>query len=180
MGYRRWVWQRNISPWDSHMHTAMQVVKLKMDSAGRLLFCLLVCLPLALASSLCTYFCSSITPFSFPTLFFLLFSWNEAICHKYAHTVCRAYCNTYAGLYALREGVSQFRSNIFVNMLQHGVCWMILVTNILFHSRIAEQFSAVLFWFMFHSTKMLHVTDKEGEMHWGELMGWSLNSRGTL
>lgn len=107
------------------------------------------------------------------------FSWNEAICHKYAHTVYRAYCNAYAGLYAKREEVSQFLSNIFVNMLQPGVCWMNLVTNILFNSRIAEQFTVVLFWFMLHSTKNV-TCDKEREMHWGEFMGWSLNSRETL
>ncbi len=152
MGCRRWVWRRNISPSDSHVHTAMRVVKLKLDSAGRL-FVWSFGLFVSCTSSLCTYFCSSITPFLFPTLFFLLFSWNEAICHKYAHTVYRAYCNTYAGLYAERDCVSQFLSNIFVNMLQPGVCWMMLVTNILFHSHMAESISAVLFWFMFHSTK---------------------------
>lgn len=34
-----------------------------------------------------------------------LFSWNEAICHKYSHIVNRACFKTYRALYAGREGV---------------------------------------------------------------------------
>lgn len=163
MGCRRWFWHRNISPWDSHVHTAMQVVRLKIDLAGGLLFCLLVCLSLAL-TSLCTYFCSSITPFLFPTFFFLLFRLhlNEAMCHKYASIVYGAYFNTYVGFHPEREVVSAISSKIFLNMLQPDIYSMILGTNI----SISFCFDLhVIYW------KILDETDKEREGSTGAAHG---------
>ncbi len=121
----------------AHSHARLRIEK----SSGSLLFCLLVCLSLALSSSLCTHSCSSITPFLCPTLFFFYhsepFGWNETICRKYAHIVYRAYFNTYVGLCLGRERARLFLSNIFLNLLQLQ-CAGWLMTNVLYHSRIAE------------------------------------------
>lgn len=90
-----------------------------------ILVCLLVCLSHTLSSSLCFHSFSSIAPFFIPYVFFFfcyseLFSWNEAICHKYSHIVYRACFKTYRALYAGREGVRRSLSNIFLNVLLPG------------------------------------------------------------
>lgn len=69
MGYRRGVWQTNISPWDSHLPCKASDWK----SAGSFLFCLLVCLSYILSSSLCFHSFSSIAPFFIPYVFFFFF-----------------------------------------------------------------------------------------------------------
>lgn len=72
----------------------------------------------------------------------------------------------------------QFLCSVFVNTLHPGVCWMILATNILFHSCIAEYFSAVwvLISLCFICQKMLYVTDKEKEMYWRNSVGGHTDS----
>lgn len=125
MGYRRGVWQTNISPWDSHLPCKASDWKW----AGSFLFCLLVCLSYILSSSLCFHSFSSIAPFFIPYVFFRffcyseLFSWNEAICHKYSHIVYRACFKTYRALYAGREGVR--RSLSFVCSAAWWFWWQI-------------------------------------------------------
>lgn len=145
------LWQKNMSPRGSHLYTAMQVRQIENQPAA-FLFCLLVCSSPVLPSLLCAHFCCSVTPF-FYFRHSQLFSWNEASRHRYAHLVHRAYFNTYVGLYPGRGGREADSVQYIFDMLQPGVCWVILMTNILFYSCMAEDISALLFWFMIHPPK---------------------------